>query len=720
MSAGLLGTLVSERPTTSLSAVNKLARRASPQGLRHLRRIAHHDTDAAELRAALRARNAVSHAPDLTMSIERMEDRQEAHDAALAARAAARATLDRLTRLPPAHTAALIRLSTPANLRPNSLAGWKAHLDWMDAQDRAHPGHIKIYERHENIATAEAMLTRLSPPGAEASSLGTWHVRGDEDGISRAAVQAAEHWHELYIDNPGLAERREPWIAREHMDPRWHRRRIRREALRAGAYWDTALRLACPACPYVSQYTHHGWQQRRSRQREWAARQAFVCDDGTTIPLPVIQARGRKARRATTYAMLKGMECHGERNGYTAFFLTLTLPGPFHAVIKGRKAADGTYPDAYPNPEWTPGHGPAAAWGALTETWKQLRARLAKFKPLRDWFGISIPEPHHDGTPHLHALVWLPSAFVHRGRTRGTGLVLRDILRDIAPGHQSRLEVVRKRDDRVRPDGTVRRFLSPASYVLKYAMKAMDDEEGMAEQGEAGERHRAWASSRGIRRMRPVGSHGSIRVWQRIWVSRDDERLPPRAEAARAAMRHSAAAGEAAAAAPADSRERTDARARQAEAAAEALALIGALPGATLKFKLGYDESETEHGRPTRKAVRIEEHEQGEITDGRGRKRIGWVPTGAAFPLKMQAGKMVEVATSPGVPEGAVTLAASYPRSEAEGASWPLDEDEIWYVSDTEALISKRHGMPGWESWCEGRRERLARLRRPPPDSLAA
>jgi hypothetical protein len=539
---------------------------------------------------------------------------------------------------------------------------------------------------------AATVLATLIPPESEVDSDGVRLARGDECEIRVEAefrARCGQKAQEVYE----LARASVP--PKERACPGWWRRRLRRAAKKAQVWYDTALRLAKHGeSPFVSQFTLDAYRQRRDNAAEWAAGQVVQFADGTEVPLPNIQARARKARRATTYAVLKGMEYYGDREGYSAFFITLTLPGKYHSVIKGEKAKDGSVLPPRPNPNWDAEHGPAAAWTALTDLWGQCRARLAKHKPLRSWFGISVPEPHHDGTPHLHALVWLPTSFESpatkrgkmlggAGRRRSTALVLKDILHDLAPGPQSRLEIVRKRPDRTLPDGRVRQFLSPASYVMKYVTAdALDDQDAVAEAGEAGERHRAWASSRCIRRMRLVGAHGSLRVWQRLWTSPDDEELPHRAALARSAMRRSAAAGERGATAELDSDERRAAREEQAAAAAKALEIIGAFPGSKTRFRLGYDDATTGYGRPTRRAARIEEHELVEDNDNRGCVKRIWAPTGDSFPLKRQTAILVSA------------------RLEAENSVTGMET----VPSDVAALVAERERLPQWQDWCAERR----------------
>jgi hypothetical protein len=267
---------------------------------------------------------------------------------------------------------------------------------------------------------------------------------------------------------------------------------------------------------------------------------------------------------------------------------------------------------------------------------------------------------------------------------------------------------------------------------MKYVLKSLEGDEDAdtaAPDGEdhlAGEKHeryRAWAAARGLRRMRLVGVHGGMRVWQRLWNARMDEPLPPRAALGRAAIQRGRAAGTVAADPQLTDTERANARIRQNAAYADALGVVGALRCMSAdngRLRLEYENTETEHGRPTRREVGI----KGQAWDAELRRHVD---DGERFPLRLRIATLMDapaaddqvandsdVASMPN--RGQVTVVANDPSSEEQ----PLDPGENRYIVDTERTIALRDNLPQWARWCADRRERLARLRQPPPDSVAA
>ena len=545
------------------------------------------------------------------------------------------------------------------------------------------------------------------PPDHEVATEAIGLLTGDEDAIRVAARAAAEAWGAAYM-MPVMhaAAQREPWIRAERMCQRWQLRRLRRLVLRGQAYIDIALRMADPNSPAVSAYTLDAWRDRQARQYEWAVKQAIQMESGKLIPLTEIIATGRTAREAQLYSVNKAMEHHGTTLGHTALFLTITLPGQYHSVSSGERAPDGSYPQRRDNPEWSNAYGPAAGHAEHTRIWELLRAGLAKHEELRAYFGIIVPEPHKNGTEHNHALLYLPPTFQAGGLERNTALEVSRMLRRLCPGERRiKVEVIRRRAERP--------YASPASYVMKYILKAVD-----GERGEAHDRHRAWASARGIRRMRLLGVHGGLRIWQRIWTADAKEPLPPRAARVRDAMQRSRAAGVAARDTGLTDAERADARTRQSAAAAEALILIGALPGGDGRLRLEYEETRTEYGRASKKPVAVTEHEATDEVDDRGRTATRWLPTGNTFPLRLHKCTLVDLPKDTATPTAGaemvpaqekVTVAASYPRAGAAPRPDPV-------AADLDTLIQSRGELPQWQEWLPEARRRLDRLLGRPPD----
>jgi hypothetical protein len=640
----------------------------------------------------------------------------------------AAAIVSRLATLPDSHGQAVQRLWLSAG--PEAYGPWPSaeHIKAsLGPRPQSHHPTLPAAGAWEWLTPLATTLDTVMPPLSECSPVGASLTRGAVEDIEAAAQEAAETARAYYADRDRAGQPTAPgeetWTRAERLDPRWQKRRLRRESRRAQAWYDAALRMTGPHSPAVSGYTLGAARETWDRGRMWSADMTVLFEDGTTVPLSTIQSHARSARRAQLYTVAKAMEFEGERRDFTAFFITLTLPGEYHPFTTGKLDKNGHYPNARPNPNWNPAYGPAAQWAELQGRWATIRGRLADHVALREWWGISVPEPHQDGTPHLHIMVWMPRSFEQRGMRR-TAHVLRDILRDVAPDRQGRLEIVRKR---VLKNGKTT-GASPASYVMKYVMMSLDDEATQAARGEDAERHRAWASTRGLRRMRLVGVHGSLRIWQRLWTAREDEydTMPPTAQTAWDYMRRSEVCADEADA-MADTpweREIPAMRRRQAEAAADALREIGGLPGGERRLKLGYEESETEYGRPSRKPATITEEawetvDEEYVTPKRRLRRVRkvtkWRPTGGMMPLRKQAAELVPTEVIEKVENrNSLTVVAICPRDAADAAppvTTPADPDDLAHADDLDRLIRNRAGKQIWQEWCERMRHRVENIR---------
>lgn len=118
---------------------------------------------------------------------------------------------------------------------------------------------------------------------------------------------------------------------------------------------------------------------------------------GQIMTLADIAARtvaNKSIRRGELMTRIRGCEEYADAAGLVGVFTTNTCPSRYHAVLsKGGK-----------NPKYD-GSTPFEAQAWLCATWARLRAKLDRdgIKLL----GFRVAEPHHDGCPHWHMLLWL-------------------------------------------------------------------------------------------------------------------------------------------------------------------------------------------------------------------------------------------------------------------------------------------------------------------------
>ena len=99
-------------------------------------------------------------------------------------------------------------------------------------------------------------------------------------------------------------------------------------------------------------------------------------------------------RRHELMVRCRGCEDIGSELGLQGLFLTLTTPAKYHNSYK-----KGGFIG-----HWN-GASPRDAQTYLNNVWQRIRAKLGR-KEIR-WFGVRVAEPHHDGTPHWHLLIWV-------------------------------------------------------------------------------------------------------------------------------------------------------------------------------------------------------------------------------------------------------------------------------------------------------------------------
>ncbi len=303
-----------------------------------------------------------------------------------------------------------------------------------------------------NFTRAE--LANIDDTGfSELKTLYTWYMRAGI--ISLQFNVTPPHWERVtkkYVGEDEIA----PAITRMFNEV-WWRGRLRRIA----AAWREHLLIAAGNVSkkkhaYASKNCVTDWREQKRRTREFLKGLDLEDEDGNRISL-IEKYDGSVAnpaiRRCELMTRIRGFENICNELGYVGEFYTLTAPSKYHATTKA----------GYRNTKWK-GASPSDTQSYLTGLWARIRAKLHR-EEIRI-FGIRVAEPHHDGTPHWHMLMFMLPEDVERVR-----LIIRDYARE-EDHHELRSDKAKKA--RFHAEAIDPEKGSATGYVAKYISKNID------------------------------------------------------------------------------------------------------------------------------------------------------------------------------------------------------------------------------------------------------
>mgnify|MGYP001160570569 CR=1 FL=1 len=254
------------------------------------------------------------------------------------------------------------------------------------------------------------------------------------------------------------------------------------------------------------------WREQKRRTREFLKGMELEDEEGNRISL-IEKYDGSVAnpaiRRCELMTRIRGFENICNEMGFVGEFYTLTAPARYHATIK----------TGHRNRKWD-GASPAETQRYLCNVWQKVRAKLHR-EDIRI-FGIRVAEPHHDGTPHWHMLMFMRPEDVQR---------VRSIIQAYAfekDGHELTTDKARKA--RFHPEAIDPEKGSATGYVAKYISKnidgyaldgELDDESGKALK-ETAPAVSAWAARWHIRQFQFVGG-APVTVYRELRRMADSE-----------------------------------------------------------------------------------------------------------------------------------------------------------------------------------------------------
>lgn len=284
-------------------------------------------------------------------------------------------------------------------------------------------------------------------------------------------------------------------------DEHWWRRQLRRIHSEQSENLAIALGYVhTKAGPYCSNEALSRRQQQNRRNRNTLKTTELVSEDGEIMTLADIADSGlanKALRRAELMTRAKGYEEIALDMGHVGLFITLTCPARMHARLHRSSQANPTHDGSTPNN----GHA------YLQGNWERMRAKFERLgiRP----YGLRIAEPHHDGTPHWHMLV-----FVDQERKEEAIAIMRDYALQESPNERGASEHRFKVEEIRRERG------SAVGYLVKYVCKNIDGEglesdlEGVAA-NESAATAEAWARSHSVRQFQSFGVP-PVSIWREL------------------------------------------------------------------------------------------------------------------------------------------------------------------------------------------------------------
>jgi hypothetical protein len=307
------------------------------------------------------------------------------------------------------------------------------------------------------------------------------------------------------------------------LDTKWWQRRLKKARALMREHLAIAMgQVSKSASTYCSRDCLSEYKEQQRKNWQYIEKSVLIDEDTEeTVELSdmVLRSVANPAiRRHELMVRTRGCEDIANHLGLTGLFLTLTAPSKYHNTRKKGGFIEN----------WN-GASPRDAQSYLNAVWSRIRAQLAR-DDVR-WFGVRVAEPHHDGTPHWHLLLWLTPENVAHARNVFIEYAIEDDTAELLPKKTKTREYVGPLDYRPRCDVKI---IDPekgtaTGYIAKYISKNIDgfamDQDKDDETGESiketAKNVCAWKSRWSIRQFQffggaPVTTYRELRRYANI------------------------------------------------------------------------------------------------------------------------------------------------------------------------------------------------------------
>ncbi|MGE6106727.1 replication endonuclease [Aeromonas sobria] len=380
----------------------------------------------------------------------------------------------------------------------------------VDAQQlRDDDGRKRVANQFANQTAAIWKNIEQNAAAGELDLMATWD----------AIKQPADQWGFIgRMPDFKTKEARDNWILSvmvRLLSAKWWERRINRCWDRLQEHIAILLgKVRKGVSAYVSNATMKVVRERKRAMMRWLAESEVMNEQHDLVVSMKDCWEASNAnpvnRRAEMMTRMRGFEDYAEEQGHVGVFFTWTAPSRFHAWKTGRNGK------TIENDKYQ-GATPRDTCAYLGQLWSRARSYLKRWgMPI---YGFRVCEPHHDGTPHWHMLLFMRKC----DRNGVIDTLQRYALTD------DRQELERNNLGIPFTDFTPRfdwKEIDPSKgdatgYIAAYIAKNIDgehvdgDEEAGTKADQGAQHACAWAAWWGIRTFQQIGG-APVGVWREL------------------------------------------------------------------------------------------------------------------------------------------------------------------------------------------------------------
>jgi hypothetical protein len=381
--------------------------------------------------------------------------------------------------------------------------------------------HLKRYKVH--LSWSDGAVRDMAQQCADICAS---VARGRPVEVAYRAVGFIADHHEIRMPEPTRGRTLPGCVARL-CDSKWWRRAIRGSYSRRSEDIEREIGLVSKrAGLYASDDAVTRRRQQRARNRDLLESVYAVNDQGECLSLAQLSdahVSNPRIRRTELMTRISGFEKYAALVGDLPLFVTVSTPSRFHRTNAN---------PCKPNPK-SDGSTVADGQRFLSAQWARLRSHLGR-KGITI-YGFRVAEPHHDGTPHWHMLLF--------AKATDSDAIVAAFKKYFDPDDEKELGSDLRRVTFVPIDPQKG---SAAGYIAKYISKNIDgygvgdDAEATGDTGEGtgatrdstgagtgqttgatrdatetSKRVDAWASTHGIRQFQQIGGP-PVSVWREL------------------------------------------------------------------------------------------------------------------------------------------------------------------------------------------------------------